>query len=359
MRGAGFSEGRSRSHVYLVACVALVMALTAASGHAYELRILRRPVLPDSIRSAGTIRYFNNESVLIACGDGTLEVPTIGTAPVPRMVVPISGPRGLWSSEFVAVSSQFIAVGAPAYQICWMLRDMPEVWLDMAVDSPVSLDVWGDRLLLLGSRKGLDGKAMPDGSMAWIGSLNDGLRVFKPVLLPRARSGRNPLGLWQSLRTGHVRFMVDGSFVIVPGAESGVYLHAPDDHLVRVWESEPLGIDVAATDSIEEGLKVAASLVGQRAFLNARRVVDAVLPLAQGPGLVIRRVSGGRVHWMLKLLRRDGTVLEAPLPLEVDSEVWRVAGDVRGNKVMFLLYEFAGENKTRAHPRLVEMEVVP
>jgi len=361
MRNPGVHRRSLQARTPIVVALALLAWAVATGGNALTLRVLSRPVIPDSIQGAHHLRYEDDHTLVLACFKlGTLELPIAGENRTPRLLVPTSGPHSVFLSFYVGLSQQFLAVAAPVYQIAWMSRAAPERFGEMAVDSPVNIDVWQDRLLLIGYRKGPDGKRLTDGAMAWLGSLNDGLKDLKPVLFSLKGPGKNPFGLWNVVEAGKVRFLADGSFVIVPGVEPGIYLYGPDGHLTRTWDSEALGIDVASDDSTEHSNLIAADMAARAAFVNARRLVDEILPLPQGPALVVRRVEGLSVHWTLKVLRPDGHVEEVNLPIEEGSPYWHVAGDVRGNRIMILLWEFAVKRPTVFAPsRLVELGVTP
>ncbi len=361
MRHPGVHRRSLQARTPIVVGFALLAWAVATGGNALTLRVLSRPVIPDSIQAAHHLRYEDDHTLVLACfGLGTLELPLAGENRTPRVLVPASGPHSVFSSCYVGLSQQFLAVAAQFYQIAWMSRAAPERFGEMAVDGPVNIDVWQDRLLLIGYRTGPDGKGLTDGAMAWLGSLNDGLKDLRPVLFSLKGPGQNPLGLWGPTKASKVRFLADGSFVIVAGVEPGVYLYRPDGHLIRTWDSAALGIDVASDDSAEHSNLIAANLAARAAFVNARRLVDEILPLPQGPALVVRRVDGQSVHWTLKVLRADGHVEEVNLPIEEGAPYWHVAGDVRGNRIMILLWELPARSpKVLEHSRLVELGVTP
>jgi hypothetical protein len=113
-------------------------------------------------------------------------------------------------------------------------------------------------------------------------------------------------------------------------------------------------------DCLSLSEKEAAGLIGRAAdryaWLNRRQTVDTLLPLDQGPGLVVRRVESGRTRWDLKLLRHDGSIETYAIPIEGSSEFFHLRGDARSGRIVFLLSEtvFRGGNKEqRAAPRLL------
>jgi hypothetical protein len=72
--------------------------------------------------------------------------------------------------------------------------------------------------------------------------------------------------------------------------------------------------------------------------LNGHRVVDEVLPLPDGPGLIVRQVRDGKVSWELDVLRPQGIErYEIPVPdASVDQ---RVSGDVRNGRIVLLVVD--------------------
>jgi hypothetical protein len=66
------------------------------------------------------------------------------------------------------------------------------------------------------------------------------------------------------------------------------------------------------------------------AWLNQFQIIDEVLPLREGPGLVVRhRPESGRVRWSIALLSDDGGVNKwIVVPFEGRSIFARLSGDV-------------------------------
>jgi hypothetical protein len=97
----------------------------------------------------------------------------------------------------------------------------------------------------------------------------------------------------------------------------------------------------------------AAGGLGRAAWLNQRRILDDILPLQQGPGLVIRSVSQGQVHWTLKVLTKGGGIPTYNIPLKSQNELSTLKGDVRGNKIVFVMSAFKKDAMTSEISRLV------
>jgi hypothetical protein len=66
-------------------------------------------------------------------------------------------------------------------------------------------------------------------------------------------------------------------------------------------------------------------------------VLDDILPLPQGPGLLVRSWGAdGRVHWTLKVLQTDGIKTFA-VPVVGRRSFDRLQGDVRDGRIVLLL----------------------
>lgn len=138
---------------------------------------------------------------------------------------------------------------------------------------------------------------------------------------------------------GAVRFLRDGSFVVVPGYQPGAHLFDPTGKLVRSWTGNETGLTTGCSGmEVEEGLQLRSTIEGILSWLNGRRVLDDVIPLPEGPALLVRYLGkDGRLHWDLRVLRAAGGVETYVLPLESRSLSARLHADARGRRVVFLL----------------------
>lgn len=72
-------------------------------------------------------------------------------------------------------------------------------------------------------------------------------------------------------------------------------------------------------------------------FLNRHHVLDDILPLPQGPGLLVRSWgTEGQAQWTLKVLRPEG-IEEYAVPVVGRRPMDRLHGDVRNGKIVLLL----------------------
>jgi hypothetical protein len=59
-----------------------------------------------------------------------------------------------------------------------------------------------------------------DGTIAWIGSLSKGMADMRPLMKGRAKPGGKDMARCSILETGAIRFMPDGSVIVVPGGRA-------------------------------------------------------------------------------------------------------------------------------------------
>ncbi|NJL29998.1 MAG: hypothetical protein HC897_19950 [Thermoanaerobaculia bacterium] len=159
---------------------------------------------------------------------------------------------------------------------------------------------------------------------------------------------------------GAARFLPDSSFVLIPGVEPGIFWYSKTGELQRTWESSALGLedDCKPMFGLTETLAIDPRALNQ--WLGQRKIVDEILPLPDGPGVVIRERRGAEISWRMAMLRMDGQVSWLDLPFKGSSTWSHLKGDVRGNRIVFLVVEHgAGIDKPAAVPRIVLAELTP
>ncbi len=104
------------------------------------------------------------------------------------------------------------------------------------------------KVLLLGHQQLPDGSMSSEGEIAWLGSLADGGDRLKTVLYSPIKASKDaPMGTCGWLAFGGVRFLTDGSFMVVPGVEPNAFLFSPEGQLRRTWDTNDLGIDTGCS----------------------------------------------------------------------------------------------------------------
>lgn len=292
--------------------------------------------LPAPLGQASDVRFAGDASVFLGLdGDGTVEVPLASPGDIASEVVPGRRKLGFFSSRHLAASADHLAVAGSVHAVTWRNRTAPER-KEAEFDLMLGIDLQGGRLLVLGARRDGAGEFAPEGALAWIGSLGSDLEDLKPVHFDFAGAQVPALNNCGGIEIGGARFAPDGSYWIAPGVQGGVYHYAPDDRLLRTWNTEELGIEVDCRRRSWQ--EFSTNFPNRIAWLNERQVVDALLPLPAGPALVVRRFDGERPRWDLVILRENGAASRVPLDLPSINETTQVEADIRGDRIVVLLH---------------------
>jgi len=218
------------------------------------------------------------------------------------------------------------------------------------------IDVSGNRLLLVGDP---ELRVLPiGGGIAWLGPLSAyPARDLKPILHDAGHGSFPNLINCYELQLGAARFLPDQTFVVVPGSQPGAHLFDSAGQLLRTWDTAALGLDGDAgcgSITTEQLERLHISQTARYAYLNQHRVLDGILPLAEGPGLLIRSVVDGKIQWQLKVLQPAATLVY-DLPLTGSSPQDRLRGDVRGNRIVLLLTATTEKPYRRSHLYVAEL----
>jgi hypothetical protein len=327
-----------------------MMAVAAASGPAaYVPHVVSDRAVP--LQEASDIRWVDDNHVLItdrnrgvarlALSGG--EVSWLAEWPKPN------GPGGRYLH--LAASDKTVAVADWVFLYQWREAGgkLHQEGIDHVAD--LDLDRDGDRLLLVGWRRSADGHGA-DGTLAWLGSLRGGESSLRPILPYRSSKAILNCGLFH---IGVVRFLHDGSFIVVPGAEPGIYLFSKDGKVQRVWATDAVGLDAPCDFSEEQGGFYAMNYVAREEWLNRQRVVDDIVETPTGPAVIARSVKGNQTQWDLLLVDPSGSISEQPLPVSSPSPWAHMAAATRGNRAVLLI----GDHITQpngAKPRLIMLE---
>jgi len=305
------------------------------------LRILGRTPLPPGHSVAKDIRWANDDSVYVVRAlDGVFEVELGGT--LRRRLMPaVETFAAIQHYDRLAVSDEILAVASRDWSLAWRPRESLPDRTFLLENKPIALtedmDVQGDRYLLFGLPKN-EHPFASDGAVVWLGTLSSGLKDLRPVLFDEGGAGVPHFAACRAHGLGVARFLRDGSFVVVPGFEKGVLLFAADGHRLRSWKSEEVGIDTDCSGLGDQDKKALwTKPEAWQLWLNRHRAVDDVLPLPQGPGLLVR--SWGQdhqAHWELKILSSSG-VRTFTVPVVGRRPTDRLRGDVRNGRIALLL----------------------
>ena len=331
-----------RAVLFLLLALLAGYPVTGAEARLGQLRLVGHTAVPSLSSPSMDVRWASDDSIYVLWyREGALEVGLDGARR--RQVVPDAKTLG-WFDHFdhLAVSPGDIAIASIYWQMAWRSRQPGEKGRvafprkDIAITH--DLDIQGDRLLFLGVPVAGEPFA-PDGAVAWAGTLRSGLNDLKPVLYDDGGSGAPHFKRCSSNEgKGAVRFLADGSFVIVPGFQKGVHLFDSGGQRIRSWTSEEVGLDTDCSKLLdEEEVQLRMRPEAWQRWLNTHHVVDDILPLPQGPGLLVRSMNkDGQVRWELKVLT-PARVQSYAVPVLGRRPLDRLRGDVRNGKIVLLL----------------------
>jgi hypothetical protein len=348
--------------VVLVGTLLFVVAIGATTASAPPaLRILSDTELPATLQKAHDVRWASETSVYLALlDDGVVEAGLAPPAPPPKVVVPArEQPGGFWNSVFIGASPEYLAVTGSVFSVTWRRIGSSERQ-EKDFEFVHDLDVSGTRLALVGARRGDKRSFSPDGAIAWVGSLDKALADLKPLVFDATGAGAANMAACGSFDLGAVRFLADGSILVVPGVQPGAYRFSGEGKLLRAWDTVELGVDTdcASLDS-KQARRLAVDYPQRLAWINQRRVVDDILPLPSAPGLLIRTVEQGVASWTLKLLLSDGAVRTLAVPIHGTNSFVHLRGDIRGDRLIFLLSDWQPSAAIRPHLLLAARPEAP
>lgn len=303
---------------------------------------------------ATDVRWADEASVYLALGkDGVVKVSTDPAKRNIQEVFPSQRLGGPFLPSRLGKSREYIAAAGPAFEVTWKKLSEPTRFSE-AFDVIEDMDLFDDRLVLLAARRDDKKGYAPEGALVWTGSLGKKLSDLRPVLYDAAGPGAPHLNACGSLEMGAVRFLADGSLLVAPGVQPGIHLYDPNTRLVRTWDTEFLGIDTDCGSLNESQINRLGAIPEERfAWLNLRTTIEDILPLPQGPAIIVRTVSNGTTLWKMKLLRKDGTAETYAIPISSQGILDHLRGDVQGDRIVFLVFEH-GHHLGRIEPsRLV------
>jgi hypothetical protein len=314
------------------------------AAHLQPLHVLWDQALQSNPSPAMDVRWASDRTVYVAwLNHGVSELALDGNFTALRNLFPDAA--GKWKSrylpfenlavskDYVVASSRFNTLGFRPSQG----RKGRVVITKVAVGIVEDLDLSGNRLLLLGNP---EMKTTPTGGVAWLGPLTAHPATdLTPILIDAGGAHTPSLVNCSDLALGGVRFLPGGTFIVVPGFQPGAHLFDPSGRLLHTWDTKALGLDAdagCAAITTEQLNRFGTSAAARFAYINQHRVVDAVLPLAQGPGLLIRSVVDAEVRWQLVVLQ-SGATIAYDVPFTGTLPYDRLRGDVHGNRIALLL----------------------
>lgn len=333
----------------------LVLLSFSWSTTAAEWRVVSEIELDHLESNALDVRAIDGSAVYLALGRNGIVRLNIQSSKVERQIEKPADDGGFFFAARLGASPSRLAVGSPFGALAW--RALPEgTTATLPFALVMDVDVQGDRIVVLGADRDESGRWAADGALAWIGSM-EGERLELSVL---ARSEKGPgsqtVARCHFLESGAVRFLPDGSVLVVPGVESGAFLYDRRGRLIRTWQTEPLGILDDCPFDDETTSRMAGDPAARWAWLNRFRTVEDIVPAAGEPALLVRSMRKGRTTWSLTSLRADGKTSNQALPVTQAGERWHARADLSGGRLMLLLFEYALPGEKASPPRLVVLE---
>jgi hypothetical protein len=315
--------------------LATLILWSALPGLGAQVRVLSDQSLSGTATHAIDVRWLDENAVLVTVYDvGVVQVDTRNTTNLRTIVHPPTPPCQYCVS--MALSSNYLATASMNAGIAWKPRGQPQSYkADLLPGSVRDFDVYKNRIAILGSWLE-DHQWAGGGAIGWIGTLGTKLEDLKPILFPSA-----PTKAWHHCNFnyyGGVRFFPDGSLVFVPAIDPGVYLYGPDLKVAYTWQTDQLGFLDRCDLSHEQMLTYMANPAARKRWLAQNVTIDDVLPMPEGPALLLRKVIDGTVHWTLLQLRKGNDPYRVELPFTAPSDVAILRGDVQGNRLVFILY---------------------
>lgn len=330
------------------------------------LRVLETFQVPGQPSPATDVRWASSNSVFLArFHHGVAEVELRAGLPQRKQWVPDRETFGRFLNfTRLAASNSHLAVASHANDFTWRSLGPPPPdgmvpFERKKIDIIEDLDLNGDRLAVLGVPSTREGDHVSPQGVAWIGTFSARLADLKPLLRDVAGPAAPRLSSCALFGLGAVRFLPDGSIAVVPGFLPGAYLYSADGKLARTWTSAQTGLSTDCSGmNQEESGRLHTRPEEQVAWLNRHRILDDVLALPGGPGLLVRSFGpGDKVRWHLRVLRPSG-VLVYEVPLAGDRPTDRLRGDVRNDRIVLLVSEHSFHKESRhSVGRLAVLEV--
>lgn len=303
--------------------------------------------LPLETAGAQDLRWTDDNEILITCGKGGLWRVSL------RDLQPVRV-GGFDSTEVfasrLAHSDQYTAVASPFFEIAWRPSDgsameysTKKSFYDLHFIA--DMDLFQDQLVWIGATREEKSPILcTDGAILWQASLGKNLADKRPVHYSFDGPGAGSMNYCGMFEVSVVRYLPDGSFVAVPGVEPGVLLFSKTGVVEQTWTNRELNLDLDCDlDEQSVALFDADWKLRHTHWLNRRRIVDDVVPLPNGIGLIVRTRDEGRVSWELLTLIPGASTQTRTLPIEDESAFAHVRADTRGSKIAFLLFRYADE----------------
>jgi hypothetical protein len=314
--------------------------------------------LPTELRWALDVRWAQDGGVYLAGGKaGVFKLPAGSPGASPLLVLDAS-PRGFFFNSAIAVDRQTLITSA------WAGGAVKDLARDAAARkfgfaALIALDARAGKVAILGADRDAKNRWAPEGAIAWLGDVADTVSNLRPVLYSTS-PGVKTVAFCSDLQLGAVRFVMDDSFVIVPGVEPGVYWYGTNGKLRKTWQTSAMGFYDRCTLDEQQAVRM-ASQPGHDGWYNRNVVLDSLLVLPDGIGLILRSWKENHVSWTMRVLRFDDRpAVTVTLPFRSSSPYTHLRADGHGTSLVFLFSEYGPLNKPPARiPRLIIAQYKP
>jgi hypothetical protein len=309
--------------------------------------------IPEELHAAVDVRWAGDRSIYLALGGGGVaEAPLVaGHGEIKHLIPRHAG--GLAPIFRVAASGSYLVAAPTVFAVAWR-RLNDETLIEEAFEYVQGVDVRDRQLAILGVRADEKRNFATDGAIGWIGSLDKRLADLRAIAFASTGRGAKAMLNCGSYGLGAVRYLPDGSLLMIPGVQPGAELFDAGGKPVRAWDTGALGIDTdCGSLTPTQEARLAAHYDERLTWLNRRRTVDSILPLPEGAGVLIRTVDGSATQWQLKILHSDGAWSTVEVPLQGASAFAHLRGDARGDQLVLLLYEQGWGIRKVAKSRLI------
>jgi hypothetical protein len=327
-----------------VTLTALAVFAAEKGGEAPALEVVGRFTLPEKAGEVLVdVHWASKDSIYLAdLHGGVTEVKLKEGLPEIRRITPPAEQIGLPVIQHVAISDKWM-VAAHEGRLAWKAM----IGGDWAVKKNIGLyhdfDIRGDEIVMLGVPDHESSEHSPAG-VVWRANLSKGLEGSSrwDVLYESPEVARDETLMWQDATLGSVRFLPQGGVVVAPNFLPGVWLFSTSGGLKQRWSPEELwgaeeGPEPSAVSGEEKGWK-RGDVIDQRRLqqiLAARRTVDEVLPLHEGPAIIVREPRAGQARYRLGVLGAE--IRWYDIPIRNVTALARLRGDADENGRIVLM----------------------
>ncbi|HEX2255063.1 MAG TPA: hypothetical protein VHQ65_17485 [Thermoanaerobaculia bacterium] len=347
----------------MAAGAASALAASAPSGGAPAvcLRLVSKSTLPASAGAAQDVRWVRApDRVALSLGAGGV-VEYVWEAEAlesPPLLVAGDNGRRRFHSARLGLSEEYVVSGAPFFVLHWRARTSSlvntspaELQLDLVAD----LDVHGEQVAVLGARRGPEGRFAPGDEVLWTGSLASGLSSLSPRLRASGDAART-MGTCGIFDVGVLRYLPDGTLLVLQGVEAGLVRLAADGQRLQSWDTDIVGIETTCGIAEEErGSFLGSGTIRHLFWINQRRIAEDIVPLPGGFGVLVRRWENGATRWSLVPVIAGMAGVAVDLPVTDPSPFAHLRADARGPNLVLLVFEKRAR-RSPFPPRLVGVE---